>query len=110
METKYLGYRFSAVKITIIVFGFGSQAFVCGFSRQNICSVCRVLRIMIKFLIFFLQSIIQPDNIKLPYIPMSIMYLTSFVGHRVSLLSILIGHRPLHWTVVFEENYENIKN
>ena len=23
----------------IVVFGFGSQAFVCGFSRQNICSV-----------------------------------------------------------------------
>ena len=38
METKYLGYRFSAVKITAVVFGFGSQAFVCGFSRQNICS------------------------------------------------------------------------
>ena len=22
-----------------VVFGFGSQAFICGFSRQNICSV-----------------------------------------------------------------------
>ena len=24
----------------LVVFGFGSQAFICGFSRQNICSVC----------------------------------------------------------------------
>ena len=40
METKYLGYRFLSVKITaLVVFGFGSQAFVWGFSKQNINSV-----------------------------------------------------------------------
>ena len=27
------------LKSLLVVFGFGSQAFVCGFSRQNICSV-----------------------------------------------------------------------
>ena len=27
------------LKLLIAVFGFGSQAFICGFSRQNICSV-----------------------------------------------------------------------
>ena len=29
----------SLLKSLLVVFGFGSQAFVCGFSRQNICSV-----------------------------------------------------------------------
>ena len=27
------------LKSLLVVFGFGSQAFICGFSRQNICSV-----------------------------------------------------------------------
>ena len=27
------------LKSLLVVFGFGLQAFVCGFSRQNICSV-----------------------------------------------------------------------
>ena len=26
------------LKSLLVVFGFGSQAFICGFSRQNICS------------------------------------------------------------------------
>ena len=30
---------FQLLKSLIVVFGFGSQAFICGFSRQNICSV-----------------------------------------------------------------------
>ena len=30
---------FHPLKSLLVVFGFGSQAFVCGFSRQNICSV-----------------------------------------------------------------------
>ena len=30
---------FQLLKSLLLVFGFGSQAFVCGFSRQNICSV-----------------------------------------------------------------------
>ena len=29
----------SLLKLLLVVFGFGSQTFVCGFSRQNICSV-----------------------------------------------------------------------
>ena len=29
---------FHLLKSLLVVFGFGSQAFVCGFSRQNICS------------------------------------------------------------------------
>ena len=31
---------FHLLKSLLFVLGFGSQAFVCGFSRQNICSVC----------------------------------------------------------------------
>ena len=27
------------LKLLLVVFGFGSQAFICEFSRQNICSV-----------------------------------------------------------------------
>ena len=30
---------FHLLKSLLVVLGFGSQAFVCGFSRQNICSV-----------------------------------------------------------------------
>ena len=30
---------FHLLKSLLVVFGFGSQAFVCGFSRQNINSV-----------------------------------------------------------------------
>ena len=33
---------FQLLKSLLVVFGFGSQAFICGFSRQNICSVCEV--------------------------------------------------------------------
>ena len=31
---------FHLLKSLLVVLGFGSQAFVCGFSRQNINSVC----------------------------------------------------------------------
>ena len=30
---------FHLLKLLLVVFGFGSQTNVCGFSRQNICSV-----------------------------------------------------------------------
>ena len=36
---------FQLLKSLLVVFGFGSQAFVCGFSRQNICSADYVLKI-----------------------------------------------------------------
>ena len=29
---------FHLLKSLLVVFGFGSQAFICGFSRQKICS------------------------------------------------------------------------
>ena len=32
------------LKSLLVVFGFGSQTFICGFSRQNICSVhCKLV-------------------------------------------------------------------
>jgi flagellar motor component MotA len=34
---------FHLLKSLLVVFGFGLQAFVCGFSRQNINSVMRAL-------------------------------------------------------------------
>ena len=33
---------FHLLKLLQVVFGFGSQAFVCEFSRQNICSVLEI--------------------------------------------------------------------
>ena len=36
---------FYLLKSLLVVFGFGSQAFICGFSRQNINSVCYTLLI-----------------------------------------------------------------
>ena len=32
------------LKLLLVVFGFGLQAFVCDFSRQNICSVLYTLK------------------------------------------------------------------
>ena len=29
------------LKLLLVVFGFGSQAFICGFNRQNICIIVR---------------------------------------------------------------------
>ena len=34
---------FHQLKSLLVVFGFGSQAFVCGFSRQNINSVSTLM-------------------------------------------------------------------
>ena len=34
---------FQLLKSLLVVFGFGSQAFICGFGRQNICSVFELL-------------------------------------------------------------------
>ena len=31
-------HKISLLKLLLVVFGFGSQTFICGFSRQNICS------------------------------------------------------------------------
>ena len=35
---------FHLLKLLLVVFGFGSQAFICEFSRQNICSVSIVFK------------------------------------------------------------------
>ena len=34
---------FHLLKSLLVVLGFGSQTFICGFSRQNICSVGHVV-------------------------------------------------------------------
>ena len=31
------------LKLLLVALGFGSQTFICGFSRQNICSVLIIL-------------------------------------------------------------------
>ena len=38
---------FYLLKSLLVVFGFGSQAFICGFSRQNICSVLLYLAMLL---------------------------------------------------------------
>ena len=37
------------LKLLLVVFGFGLQAFVCDFSRQNICSVLLEFHLIINF-------------------------------------------------------------
>ena len=44
---------FHLLKSLLVVFGFGSQAFVCGFSRQNINSVEARAEILEKFSLVF---------------------------------------------------------
>ena len=39
LKQNILVTDFHLLKSLLVVFGFGSQAFVCGFSRQNINSV-----------------------------------------------------------------------
>ena len=39
---------FQLLKSLLVVLGFGSQTFVCGFSRQNICSVDQVKAFSMK--------------------------------------------------------------
>ena len=46
---------FQLLKSLLVVFGFGSQAFVCGFSRQKICSACTNFRLEQNPLIRFLS-------------------------------------------------------
>jgi hypothetical protein len=38
-EQNFLVTDFYLLKLLLVALGFGSQAFICGFSRQNICSV-----------------------------------------------------------------------
>ena len=40
---------FHLLKSLLVVFGFGSQAFVCEFSRQNINSVCFQKQVMLMY-------------------------------------------------------------
>ena len=39
---------FHLLKSLLVVLGFGSQAFVCGFSRQNINSVLNFHQVLVK--------------------------------------------------------------
>ena len=46
-KQNFLVTDFHLLKSLLVVFAFGSQAFVCGFSRQNINSVILVLPIVL---------------------------------------------------------------
>ena len=51
------------LKSLLVVFGFGSQTFICGFSRQNICSVSlslliRLLLLSLLWLLSFTLSLL----------------------------------------------------
>ena len=60
---------FHLLKSLVVVFGFGSQAFVCGFSRQNINSVALVILSWWQSFFFFnLEAIrirIRKDKVDL---------------------------------------------
>ena len=44
---------FQLLKSLLVVLGFGSQTFLCGFSRQNICSVLLLATIRYLHKLFF---------------------------------------------------------
>ena len=46
---------FHLLKSLLVVFGFGSQAFVCGFSRQNINSVVLPVIVVIVLSTMFIS-------------------------------------------------------
>ena len=48
---------FHLLKSLLVVLGFGSQAFVCGFSRQNINSA---LQCIFQQFVYILSSAVQP--------------------------------------------------
>ena len=52
---------FHLLKLLLVVLGFGSQTNVCGFSRQNICSVC------LSFLSNFPEATIIQGVTSIPY-------------------------------------------
>ena len=45
---------FYLLKSLLVVFGFGSQAFVCGFSRQNINSVVNIYSLNFGLVDFYI--------------------------------------------------------
>ena len=55
---------FQLLKLLIVVFGFGSQAFVCEFSRQNICSVSSVHTVGLPVL--FLSNLLTSKCSNIP--------------------------------------------
>ena len=58
---------FHLLKSLLVVLGFGSQAFVCRFSRQNINSVLESLVFKIQLLIFFIFCFLcMAVNLKSP--------------------------------------------
>ena len=44
---------FHQLKLLLVVLGFGSQTNVCGFSRQNICSVVYLINVLCSFFQIF---------------------------------------------------------
>ena len=61
------------LKLLLVVFGFGLQAFVCDFSRQNICSVLQVgIFSLIHFfageIVFVLKKLEIEETIRPPSI------------------------------------------
>ena len=54
------------LKLLLVVFGFGSQAFVCEFSRQNICSVDHYIREAKSLLSYYVYTYTVPGTPILP--------------------------------------------
>jgi hypothetical protein len=46
---NFLVKDYNLLKLLLVVFGFGSQTFICGFSRQNICSVVNNVNAMVFY-------------------------------------------------------------
>ena len=60
------------LKLLLVAFGFGSQTFICGFSRQNICSVLKTIDkgltvprgtvVWMKMPLHFLAQFVRPRD------------------------------------------------
>ena len=51
---------FHLLKLLLVALGFGSQTFICGFSRQNICSVISSCRMLLEL---FIRSVSFSNNL-----------------------------------------------
>jgi hypothetical protein len=66
------------------VFGFGLQAFICGFNRQNICSVLYLLNPK------KVRRILLINEIRVTFAVNKILKIEIFWGHVVSKLKLYL--------------------
>ena len=56
------------LKLMLVVFGFGLHAFICDFSRQNICSVTNVFSIHVLYPSFYFRLLFFRERLALVFL------------------------------------------